>query len=71
LETISGVALVDGWVVGCTDSLAGDLCLTDMRGIAIGAFSGCGGITNVVFSSGLKRIPAYAFFACTNLEKIV
>ena len=45
--TIPGVKLVDGWVVGTTDTLSGPLNLIDVRGIGGGAFSGCSGLTSM------------------------
>ncbi len=64
--TIHGVTLLDGWAVGTTDSLSGDLNLTGVRGIGNSAFSGCSGLTTVtipqcVCSSRLMTIFPAAY----------
>lgn len=38
MNTIPGVMLVDGWAVGCTNTLSGSLDLTGARGVADHAF---------------------------------
>ncbi len=65
--TISGVKLVDGWVVGNTGSLSGSLDLTGIRGIGDSAFSGCSGLTNVTIPDGVTGIGMDAFDGCGKL----
>ena len=68
--SIPDVKLVDGWVVGHTESLSGSLVLTGIRGIANDAFSGCSELTSVTISSGVTSIGAYAFYLCSGLTSV-
>ena len=62
-RTISGVKLVDGWVVGYTDSPYHDyyLDLTGIRGIGDRAFYGCSGLTGVTIGDSVMGIGDEAF----------
>ena len=46
-DTISGVKLVDGWVVGHEDTISGELELPEVRGIGSYVFSNCTNLTSV------------------------
>ena len=50
---IPGVKLVDGWAVGTTGELSGNLDLTGIRGFGSYAFSGCSGLTGVTIGNGM------------------
>ena len=69
-KTIPGVKLVDGWAVGNTGSLSGDLNLTGVRGIANSAFSGCSGLTDVTIPNGVASVGRGAFSGCIGLESV-
>lgn len=69
--TTSGVRLVDGWVVGYTEGLAGDLNLADIRGIGDCAFAECGVLTRVTISDGVLHIGEGAFNYCMNLTSVI
>ena len=65
--TIPGVKLIDGWAVGFTDALSGDVDLSQVRNISQGAFQGNTKITSVVLPESLTAIPNNAFYGCTSL----
>ena len=68
--TIPGVKLLDGWVVGYTGSLAGDLDLTGVRGIVDYAFTGCNSITGVTLPDGVTNIGNHVFYKCSGLTSV-
>ena len=72
-ETIPGVILVDGWIVGRTNGLPADLDLNRpcIRGIASGAFAGCRELASVALPTNACTIGDYAFANCTELRSIV
>ena len=65
--SISGIRLVDGWVVGHANSLSGSIDLTGVRGIADFAFFGCSGLTSITVPDGVKRIGQHAFDGCSGI----
>ncbi|MBR5548136.1 MAG: leucine-rich repeat domain-containing protein [Kiritimatiellae bacterium] len=68
--TIPGVRLVDGWAVGGTDDLAGDLSLVDVRGIVDYAFEESYYLTSVAIPVGLPGIGEGAFCLCEGLTNV-
>ena len=68
--TVPGVKLIDGWVVGFTDALSGEVDLSAVKNISQGAFSGNKNITSVVLPEGLTTIPYNAFNGCTSLRSV-
>ena len=68
--TIPGVVLVDGWAVGNTGSLSGNLNLTGVRGIGDSAFSGCRGLTSVKIPDSVTSIGVCAFSGCSGLTSM-
>ena len=70
-DSIPGVKLMDGWAVGYTSSLSGDLDLTGVRGIGKAAFSGCCSLSSVVIPNGVAGIGFAAFSGCSGLKKMV
>ena len=69
-NSIPGVVLVDGWAVGYTSSLSGELDLTGVRGIGNSAFRECYGLTSVTLPDGMANIGASAFYDCRNLMSV-
>lgn len=76
-NTVTGVRLVDGWIIDC-DDLSGPLDLTGVRvrGIADNAFEenyfeGRVGLTNVTLPDGVTSIGDGAFAHCRGLTNIV
>ncbi len=70
MTTIPGIKLVDGWAVGNTGSLSGDLNLTGIRGIGPSAFSGCSGLKSVTIPDGVTSIGPSAFSGCSGLTSV-
>ena len=69
-ETMPGLKLVDGWVVGYSDSLPETLDLTGARGVASGAFSDCANPVSVTIPSGVTRIWDGAFDGFRGLKSV-
>ena len=69
-QTIPGLSLVDGWIVGSEDSLSGNLNLTGVRGIGGGAFEGCIGLTSVTIPNGMTCIGDSTFKGCSGLTSV-
>ena len=69
--TIPGIEMVDGWVIKGEKSLSGVLDISDVRGIAGGAFDGCTKLTDVVFPNNIESIGNATFKNCTGLTEIV
>lgn len=65
-----GLKLVDGWVVGYTDDLPGDLNLAGVRGVSEGAFLYCDRPTSVTIPEGMKIIGDGAFENFTGLTSV-
>ena len=68
--SISGVSLVDGWVVGTTDLLPSVLNLTGSRGVADDAFRGCSGLKSVTIPDSVTSIGTWAFEDCSGLTSV-
>ena len=68
--TIPNVKIVDGWAVGNTGSISGDLNLTGIRGIGYQAFAGCRGLKSVTIGNGVKIIGYQALLGCTGLASV-
>lgn len=68
--TIPGVKLIDGWVVGYTDSLSGNLNLTGIRNIKDNAFFTYSKLTSVTIGNGVKSIGSSAFSSCSGLKSV-
>ena len=62
MTTIPGVKLVDGWVVGTTESRIDHLDLLATRGIASQSFSECSSITSVAVADANVRLSS--LFPC-------
>ena len=54
-NTISGVKMVDGWVVKATDSSLVHVDLSNAKGIMPGAFDGCHNLESVVLPKNITR----------------
>ena len=67
---IPGVKLVDGWAVGHTEALSGNLDLTEIRGIGSSAFSDCSRLTSITIPDSVTSIGAYAFYDCYGLRSV-
>ena len=65
--SVSGVRLVDGWAIGVTNPLPVAVGLTDVPGIASGAFDACTTLTSVTVSSSVRDIGSRVFSGCENL----
>ena len=70
IATIPGVMLVDGWAVGHTESLSGDLNLTGVRGIGGRAFEGCSSLTSVTIPANVTSVGEGAFADCDGLRAV-
>ena len=71
-ETIAGVKLLDGWVVGYTDEIMATLDLTGIKGVADKAFSGCSSIKSLtvpesLFASTVEKEFPNSYFSITNI----
>ena len=69
--TIPGVKLLDGWVVGYTDSLSDDLNLVAIRGIGDYTFWNCRGLTSLTIQDSVASIGDGAFCGCSGLMNVV
>ena len=69
-ESISGVALVDGWIVSSNNNVSTGLDLTGCRGIAARSFQDCQSLTKVEIPDTINGISGLAFAGCANLESI-
>jgi len=69
-ETIQGLKLMNGWVVGITDEPSGEIDLTGVNGIAGGVFRGCTNITSVIIPDGVRCIAGSTFSGCSSLTNI-
>ncbi len=69
-STILGVKLVDGWAVGYTYQLFGNLNLTGVRGIGDSAFDRCSGLTSVTIPDSVTSIGSSAFSYCKGLTSV-
>lgn len=69
-DTLPGVILVDGWVVGNDHFPPANLVLSNIRGIANSAFANCEEITSVVFSGGENTVNVGkdAFKECSRVR---
>ena len=70
VNSIPGVKLVNGWAVGNTGTLTGDLNLTGVRGIAPSAFGDCSGLTSVTIPDNVTSIGECAFYGCSSLTSV-
>ena len=69
-DSIQGVCLLDGWVVGRSEWVSGDLDLTGIRGIADRVFSYCEGLESVTIPDGVSRIGSWTFEGCSGLTNV-
>ena len=67
--TIPGVALVDGWAVGYTDSISRDLNLSGVIGICGYAFRNCSQLISVTMPDSVS-IGDDAFSGCSMLSSV-
>lgn len=70
LTTIPGVKLIDGWAIGYTDQLSGDLDLTEIRGVGAYAFSSCKDITSVTIGDHVTIIDSGVFLGCQGMTSV-
>ena len=68
-NSLPGVCLVNGWVVGWNEELSEDVDLTGIRGIAGGAFSDCG-LMNVTIPDSATIIGEMSFSGCSSLTTV-
>lgn len=68
--TIPGLKLVDGWAVGYTEELSGDVVIDGVRGIAQNAFYDCGAMTSVTIGDSVRSICDSAFSDCSSLARV-
>lgn len=68
--TFLGLKLLDGWVVGNTGGLSGDLDLTGVRGVADQAFYDCWELTSVVLPDSMTAIGEHMFYNCSELRSV-
>ncbi|MBQ3343572.1 MAG: leucine-rich repeat protein [Kiritimatiellae bacterium] len=68
--SVSGLKLMDGYVVGTESTLSGVVDISAMRGVMANAFSGNTKITRVVLPEGMTLIPAGAFSGCSSMTSI-
>lgn len=68
---IPGLMLVDGWVVGYTSTLSGNVDLRGVRGIVDAAFDGCSILKSITIPDNMTCIGDYAFLDCSGLTSIL
>ena len=69
-NSIPGVKLVDGWVIGNVGVPSGNINLKDVRGIGDEAFYNCRGLTGVTIPDSVTSIGSYAFDGCSGLTSV-
>ena len=69
-NSVPGLMLVDGWVVGWTDSVNEDLNLSGIRGIAGAAFYYCPRLESATLDDSVTSLGASAFAGCDGLERV-
>lgn len=69
-STISGIQLLDGWVIGNTGALYGAVDLSGTRGVCDRAFYGCNELTSIILPSSIACIGHRMFYNCTALVSV-
>ena len=68
--SISGVVLVDGWIVGYTDEIQKELEFARARGVVDYAFSGCNTVETVKIPGDISAVPDGLFSECKSLKSV-
>ena len=68
--SISGVVLVDGWIVGYTDEIQKELEFARARGVVDYAFSGCNTVETVKIPGDISAVPDGLFSGCKSLKSV-
>lgn len=66
-RTENGVAYVDKWAVGCDANATSASLLSNTKGIADYAFTGCASLTGMTIPDGVVIVGAHAFDGCAEL----
>ena len=66
--TIIGVKLLDGWAIGVSVRLSGDLKLTGVCGVGDEAFDDCSKLTSVIIPSSVTHIGKDAFSSGSGIK---
>ena len=69
-NTIVGVKLIDGWVVGNVKPVPANLNLSGIQGIGSLGFHSCSSLKSVTIPDNIKSIGWWAFNKCTSLENV-
>ena len=68
--TITGLNIIDGWVIGYNSDCPADLTIEGVRGIADEAFRGCENLASVYIAQGVKNVGSGTFSGCNNLNYV-
>ena len=70
IQIENGISYVDGWVIGCNNSVTTVTFRDNIDGIAALAFMNCSNPTSITIPNSVKGIGQQAFYNCNNLTSV-